>query len=282
MSKITDYSAASRFDNADVLLKDGTNGTKKILATDAASEFAGMVSAVNHRNVYRGKNLGTSVSSAQKAAIQSGSFDDLFIGDYWVINGVTWVIADMDYFYNCGDTAFTNHHLVIVPNNPLYNAPMSDETSQGGHRGSTMGGYAGSKMYIEGLDSAKATIAEAFGDMVLSHRELFTNDVLNGYPSGFGWYDSTVDLMNEIMVFGAYSYVFTPCTMCDTVAKRWTVAKQQLALFALNPRAINIRASYWLRDVANENWFAIVDLAGHSHCGPSPVSYGVRPEFCIG
>lgn len=282
MSKITDYSAASRFDNADVLLKDGTNGTKKILATDAASEFAGMVSAINHRNVYRGKNLGTSVSSAQKAAIQSGSFDDLFIGDYWVINDVTWVIADMDYFYNCGDTAFTKHHLVIVPNSPLYNAAMSDEEYEGGHLGSTRDGYAGSKMYTENLDSAKATIAEAFGDMVLSHRELFTNEVTDGYPTGFGWYDSTVDLMNEIMVYGAYSYVFTPCTQWDTVAKRWTVAKQQLALFALNPRAINIRASYWLRDVANANWFAIVDIAGHSHCGPSPTSYAVRPEFCIG
>lgn len=282
MSKITDYSAASRFDNADVLLKDGTNGTKKILALDAAVEFAGMVSAINHRNVYRGKNLGTSVSSAQKAAIQSGSFDDLFIGDYWVINGVTWVIADMDYFYNCGDTAFTKHHLVIVPDSPLYDAQMSDETYEGGHLGSTRDGYAGSKMYTENLDSAKATIAEAFGDMVLSHRELFTNEVTNGYPTGFGWYDSTVDLMNEIMVYGAYSYVFTPCTQWDTVAKRWTVAKQQLALFALNPRAINIRASYWLRDVANANWFAIVDMAGHSHCGPSPTSYAVRPEFCIG
>lgn len=282
MSKITDYSAASRFDNADVLLKDGTNGTKKILATDAASEFAGMVSAVNHRNVYRGKNLGTSVSSAQKAAIQSGSFDDLFIGDYWVIDGVTWVIADMDYFYNCGDTAFTKHHLVIVPNSPLYDAPMSDQTSQGGHEGSTMDGYVGSKMYTNNLDSAKATIAEAFGDMVLSHRELLTNAVLDGYPSGVAWCDSTVDLMNEIMVYGAYSYIFTPCTMYDTVAKRWTVAKQQLALFALNPRAINIRASYWLRDVVNENWFSLVDMHGQSHCGPSTHSNGVRPEFCIG
>lgn len=283
MSKITDYSAASRFDNADVLLKDGTNGTKKILATDAASEFAGMVSAINHRNVYRGKNLGTSVSLAQKAAIQSGSFDDLFIGDYWVINGVTWVIADMDYFYNCGDTAFTKHHLVIVPNSSLYNATMSGQTAQGGHEGSTMGGYVGSKMYTENLDSAKATIAEAFGDMVLSHREYLTNDVTNGYPSGCDWYDSTVDLMNEVMVYGAYAYQFTPCTMMNVnIAKRWTVAKQQLALFALNPRAINIRASYWLRDVVNENWFSLMSIYGESHCGPSTHSNGVRPEFCIG
>lgn len=273
MSKITDYSAASRFDNADVLLKDGTNGTKKILATDAASEFAGMVSAVNHRNVYRGKNLGTSVTSAQKAAIQAGTFDDLFIGDYWVINDVTWVIADMDYFYNCGDTAFTKHHLVIVPDSPLYDAPMNINNT-------TSGGYVYSKMRTNNLDSAKATISAAFGDMVLSHREYLTNEVKNGYPSGVGWYDSTVDLMNEVMVYGGY--ILTPANDGNTNVMRHTVANHQLALFALNPRAFNIRASFWLRDVVNENWFALASIYGESHCGPSTHSNGVRPEFCIG
>lgn len=273
MSKITDYSAASRFDNADILLKDGTNGTKKILVTDAAVEFAGMVSAVNHRNVYRGKNLGTSVTSAQKAAIQAGTFDDLFIGDYWVINGVTWVIADMDYFYNCGDTAFTNHHLVIVPNSPLYDAQMNINNT-------TSGGYADSKMHTNNLDSAKATIAEAFGDMVLSHREYLTTDVLNGYPSTGSWYDSTVDLMNEIMVYGGY--ILTPANDGNTNVIRHTIANHQLALFALNPRAISNRNSFWLRDIRNNNQFIHVYREGTMYGLDASYSLGVRPEFCIG
>lgn len=273
MSKITDYSAASRFDSADVLLKDGTNGTKKILASDAAVEFAGMVSAVNHRNVYRGKNLGTSVTSAQKAAIQAGTFDDLFIGDYWVINGVTWVIADMDYFYNCGDTAFTKHHLVIVPNGPLYKAQMNESNV-------TTGGYVGSKMYTENLNSAKATISAAFGDMVLSHREYLTNAVTDGHPSAGGWFDSTVELMNEIMVYG--THVYAPANNGVTIPTRYTVAKQQLALFALNPRAINNRQDIWLRDVVSAAGFALVGSDGLASCTSASNSRGVRPEFCIG
>lgn len=273
MSKITDYSAASRFDNADVLLKDGTNGTKIILATDAASEFAGMVSAVNHRNVYRGKNLGTSVTSAQKAAIQAGTFDDLFIGDYWVINGVTWVIADMDYFYNCGDTEFTKHHLVIVPNGSLYNAQMNESNV-------TTGGYVGSKMYTENLDSAKATISAAFSDMVLSHREYLTNAVTDGHPSAGGWFDSTVELMNEIMVYG--THIYAPANNGVTIPARHTVAKQQLALFALNPRAINNRATIWLRDAVSATRFAVVGDGGDADYYGASLSRGVRPEFCIG
>ena len=121
---------------------------------DAAKEFAGLVSAMQHRNVFRGKNLGTSVTAAQKAAIQNGTFDDLFIGDYWVINGVNWTIADMDYWYNCGDTAFTRHHLVIIPGGQLYSAKMNDtNTTEGGYFGSKMrGGEDGVASGIDALD----------------------------------------------------------------------------------------------------------------------------------
>lgn len=255
------------------------SGLEATTIQDAIDELAAQienlkqVSAVNHRNIYRGKNLGTSVTSAQKAAIQSGSFDDLFIGDYWVINGVTWVIADMDYFYNCGDTAFTKHHLVIVPDSALYNASMNDSNV-------TTGGYAGSKMYTTNLESAKATITAAFGDMVLSHREYLTNAVTDGCPTAGGWFDSTVDLMNEVMVYG--THMFAPANNGLTIPARYTVAKQQLALFALNPKAINIRQTIWLRDVVSASYFARVTDDGNAIYAGASYSFGVRPEFCIG
>lgn len=104
MAKLTTYQADTRFASGDILIKDGTNGTRKISASDAAVEFAGLVSAVNHRNIYRGKSLGTSVTAAQKAAIANGTFDDLFIGDYWTIGSIKYRIADMDYWLNCGDS----------------------------------------------------------------------------------------------------------------------------------------------------------------------------------
>lgn len=243
------------------------------IPTDAVVSKAQEISAINHRNVYRGKNLGSSVTAAQKAAIQAGTFDDLFIGDYWVINGVTWVIADMDYFYNCGDTAFTKHHLVIIPNSPLYNASMNDSNV-------ATGGYAGSKMHTNNLDSAKATISAAFGDMVLSHREYLTNAVTNGYPSACGWFDSTVELMNEIMVYG--THINAPANNGVEIPARYTVAKQQLALFALNPRAINNRTIIWLRDVVSAACFALVGGHGNADYVGASNSFGVRPEFCIG
>ena len=273
MAKLIDYAADTRFNSDDILIKDGSNGTKKILVTNAAVEFAGLVSAINRRNVYRGKNLGTTITAAQKAAIQAGTFDDLFIGDYWVINGVNWVIADMDYWYNCGDTAFTNHHLVIVPSTSLYNATMNETNT-------TEGGYVGSLMYTANLDQAKTTISTAFSDMLLTHREYLVNAVTDGYPSGGAWFDSTVELMNEIMVYG--SYIYTPAGDGTTTVTRSTIDKQQLSLFRLNPRAINNRVNIWLRDVVSSSVFAFVGNNGYAFLYSASSSLGVRPVFAIG
>lgn len=273
MAKMTEYTAATRFDSGDILIKDGTNGTKKITVANAAQEFAGLVSAMQHRNVYREKNLGTSITAAQKTAISSGTFDDLFIGDYWTINGTRYDIADMDYWYNCGDTAFTKHHLVMIPHSSLYNAKMNETNT-------TEGGYVGSEMYTANLDQAKTKINTDFGTMLLTHREYLTNAVTDGHPSAGAWFDSTVDLMNEIMVYGCY--VHMPANNGTTIPTRYTINKQQLAIFARNPKAANIRATYWLRDVVSASYFADVSYVGHAHAYYASASLGVRPAFAIG
>lgn len=273
MGKLTDYSAASRFDSGDILIKDGTNGTKKITAQNAAREFAGLVSSQNHRNIWGGRNLGSSVSAEQRAAIKDGTFDNLFVGDYWVINGVTWRIWDMDYFYRCGDTDFTTHHLVVVPDFSLYSHVMNDTNI-------TEGGYVGSKMYTEGLEQAKTAFKSAFGDMVLTHREYFTNAVTNGHPSAGAWFDSEVELMNEIMVYGCH--VYAPMSDGSTIPNEYTVGKQQFAAAMLNPSIVNKRYTYWLRDVVSSASFAGVGPYGNAYYYNASSSGGVRPYSVIG
>lgn len=273
MAKMTDYTAATRFDSGDILIKDGTNGTKKITVANAASEFAGLVSAMQHRNVYREKNLGTSITAAQKTAMSSATFDDLFPGDYWTINGHRYDIADMDYWYNCGDTAFTKHHLVMIPHSTMYNAKMNDTNT-------TEGGYVGSKMYTEYLEQAKTQIQTDFGDLLLTHREYFTNAVTDGHPSAGAWFDSSVDLMNEIMVYG--SHIYAPANNGVTIPTNYTIDKQQLAIFKLNPKAINKRIYIWLRDVVSATLFASVYPYGYAYYYYASYSVGVLPVFPIG
>lgn len=227
----------------------------------------------SHRNFYRGMNLGSEVTEVQKAAIQAGTFDGLFVGDYWDIRNVIYRIADMDYWYNCGDTAFTKHHLVIVPDGVLYNAKMDDSNI-------TTGAYIGSVMYTTNLEQAKTTISNAFGDLLLTHKNIFGNAVTNGKTTGYTWVDSTVDLMNEIMVYG--TTIFSVGNDGITIPAAYTIDNSQLALFKLNQRHIKTRQNYWLRDVVSAAAFALVHSNGRASYTDASYSHGVRPVFAIG
>lgn len=256
-------------------------------ATAAASAAASVTDILSsgagaHNSIYRGKNLGTSVTTAQWAAIADGSFTDLYIGDYWTIGGVNYRIAAVDYYLNSGDTSCTTHHVVIVPDTSLYNAQMHNTTSgqyEPGAANTTDGGYVGSDMYKSNLEQAKTTINNAFSDHVLNHRIYLTNAVANGRASGGAWYDSEVDLMCEQMVYG--SGIFSPVSDGSNVPANYRVERSQLPLFQHEPSRICNRVAWWLRDVITASAFANVSGDGRATYGNASHSIGVRPAFSI-
>ena len=273
-------------DDSLLLIHDGT-GVKTISTANFKKDLKEYMEGVNtileqltydnagaHNSIYRGKNLGTTVTEEQWEAISSGTFTDLYIGDYWVIGGVNWRIAAFDYYLNCGDTSFTKHHAVIVPDTCLYNAQMNTTNV-------TTGAYKGSAMYTANLTQAKSTINSAFGSShVLSHRIYLSNATSNGRASAGEWTDSTVDLMCEHMVYG--SGIFSPVSDGSNVPNNYRVEKGQLPLFALEPSRICNRAAWWLRDVITAASFAKVGSDGFADYYDVSYSYGVRPAFCIG
>lgn len=227
--------------------------------------------AAAHNCIYRGKNLGTSVTAEQYAAISSGKFTDLYIGDYWVIKGVTYRIAAFDYYYNCGDTNFTKHHVVIVPDTSLYKAQMNTSNV-------TTGGYTGSAMYKSNLAQAKTTIKAAFGSAhVLTKRELLTNAVNGNTPSGWAWFDSDVELMNEVQAYGSVAW-----GAHDGNGYNVASGDGQFPLFMFDRTKLHNREDYWLRDVASATNFSLVYGNGDATYGNASNSLGVRPAFCIG
>ena len=229
--------------------------------------------AGSHNCFYRGKNLGTSVTSAQWSAISTGKFDDLYIGDYWVINSVNWRIAAFDYYYNTGDTACTTHHVVIVPDTSLYTAKMNDAAT-------AAGAYVGSKMYTANLASAKTTINSAFGAAhILNHRNILKNAVSGNFETGDSWYDSAVELMTEANVFGCF--IYANCRQGENWATRSQLDRSQYPLFGYRPDLISNGSTYWLRDVAYEASFCMVESKGTSGNKAANSTLGVRPAFCI-
>lgn len=272
-------------DSAVMLIHDG-NGVKKISVADLKADLKELITshktildkvtasgAGAHNAIYRGKSLGSAVTAAQWAAIAAGTFDDMYIGDYWTISGVTYRIAAFDYYYRTGDTSCEIHHVTLVPDGNMYTHCMNDTNI-------TTGAYVGSKMYTEGLDQAKTTINAAFGSAhILSHRQYLQNAVTNGYPSGGSWYDSTVELMTEQNVYGGK--VFGTANNGSTIPNLYTVDKSQYPLFAHRPDMISNRSWFWLRDVVSTARFAYVGNYGYAACYGASDAGGVRPAFSI-
>ncbi|MDD5853259.1 MAG: hypothetical protein PUD03_04055 [Lachnospiraceae bacterium] len=226
-----------------------------------------------HNALYRGKYLGDSFTDEQSAAIRSGKFTDLWVGDYWTIGGVNYRIADFDYFLRSGDTECTQHHAVIVPDTALYNAQMNTSNV-------TTGGYTGSAMYTANLAQAKNTIKAAFGaSHILGHREYLCNAVANGRPSGGAWFDSDIELMSESMAYGGN--FFEPTSDGSTVPAKYSIACKQLNLFRHRPDLISNRVTYWLRNVVSASAFANVNGDGNADSSGASSSRGVRPAFPI-
>lgn len=237
-----------------------------------------IVTVPSKRKLWRGKDLGDHVTDAQWAEIKAGTFNDLFVGDYWIINDIVWRIMDIDYWLNLGAPACTKHHLIIMPDNRLAQGAMNDTDT-------TSTGYINSKMNKSNLDSSVIIINNAFGDNhILGHSEYLIDSSQNGIPYSGNWYnEAKILLPSEIMIFG--SYIFTPGSDGSISPNRKTINTSQLAGMSLHPPLINglsNRVSYWLRDVVNNTDFAYVNATGSpDRGGASLAGLGIRPVFGI-
>lgn len=255
---------------------------KRVSANNLAS-FAAISAQAGtgaHNSTYRGTNLGSALTDTQAAAIKAGTFDNLFVGDYWTIGGVTYRIAAFDYYLGTGDTACNTHHVVIVPDVPLYSAKMNETDT-------TAGAYVGSEMYTTNLSQAKTTITAAFGSAhLLTHRNYLQNACTNGVPTGAAWFGSTVELMTEQNVYG--NQIMGPLPSGGTITPwaangnhNFIIDKSQFPLFAFRPDLISNRNWFWLRTVVSTAQFAYIDSSGLATCGDAGEARGVRPAFSI-
>ena len=241
-----------------------------------ASAALGNNNAGFHNSIYRGKFLGTSLTAAQSAAIQAGTFDGMFVGDYWTINGVNWLIADFDTYYRDGDTALDTHHIAVIPDRNLYSAKWNEtNTTEGGYVASAI--RANIKAASGDAQGAEAKVIAAFGNShVLAYRGLLPSTYdASGHATGWAWVDCKVELMSEVEVYGF------PAWSMGGQGYEVGHAKRQLTIFRHNHDVEDIRALYWLRSVTSATGACIVHNNGYaSHNGASN-SFGVRPLSLI-
>lgn len=253
------------------------------LTQDYDAKFSNLKSIVvapngaAHNAIFRGKDItDLFYNGTLSQQITAGTFDDIFIGDYIIgkTSGRKYLVADINYRLHCGDTECTKPHVLMIPERIMGTAQMNDSHV-------TTGGYVGSKMYTTNLAQFKTVIQNDFSSgHILNHRELLTNAVTDGKSSGWAWYDSTIELMNESMVYGHNAWG-------SHHGYETGIDKSQLSLFKHKPDLIvtlndaGSRYWYWLRDVVSSSSFASVSNSGNATSTGAGNSYGVRPAFLI-
>ena len=276
---------------------DGTTAWNSLeyAGGEAASNVDSILNYHNagtHNSIYLEGDLGSTLTAEQSAAIRAETFENIYVGKSWTFSNVPYTyvnesnatvsdtysgtmrVADCDYYLRCGNTDLTTHHVVVVPDTPLYNANMNDSNI-------TTGGYVGSKMYTTHLRRAEAIFKACFGeDHLLKHYEYLVNAVTNGRPSGGTWVERLVDLMDERMVYGSLIYD-SGGSDGTNVYNRYSVSQKQLNLFRHRPDLISNRQYYWLRNVVSGASFARVNTNGLCNINLAFNSHGVPPAALI-
>ena len=286
-SILIDLAASAAVNVMQASPRPGVTGILGLANGGLGGDFTNATNAGFHNSIYRGKSLGTEFTQAQSTAIQNGTFDDMFIGDYWTINNVNYVIADFDPYYQCGDNMSLGHHIGVIPSGNMASAAWNvdtDDTSKM-YVGSDIrivtiqGQTSGSTPNADSTSGVQGTIISAFGSThVLKYRAIYPSAQSSGSATGWAWVDARVELLNEVEVYG--TQVWTD----NGKGNNYEVGinKRQLSIFRLNPDFMNIRAAWWLRSVNSASNVCCVDRNGHAGSSSASVaSVGVRPLSLI-
>ncbi len=267
------------------------------------------------RNTYRGKDITDYYNdNSLYDMISSGRFDDIYVGDYFTTakddskgesHTVTWLIADLNNYLHSGYTDLTENHATIIPAIILGASQMNDTNTTGvvnatlkvtmadGKEKTGVGAYVGSKMKQKVLpDILENYISPVFDGHIIEYTNLLADQMdesrssqygtnntsyVSGASSGWAWYESKIDLMSEVNVYGS--------TVWSSSGYDIGIDNRQYAIFKLKPEFINSYGhdcfNSWLKAVAYKAGFVAVHSDGRATTSEASNRTGVRPRFLI-
>ena len=259
-----------------------------LILDKSAAQYLNMFSNANsnnaasfHNSIYRGKDITNYLNDGTLfTRISNGTFDDLFIGDYFYLNDLAvdgytvitkkMVLCGFDTYLGTGDKELTRHHAVVMPSGRLFTATMNDTDT-------TEGGYYNSKMHQEIMPKITTGLINIISNHLITYRDLLTTATNNGASSNWTWNDTTCRICSEVDIY-AYSVWGNGYDI--------GLSNRQLPIFRLYSRFYQGEDRYWM-------WLStIAGAAGFSICGgdggsgtchvASNSGGGVRPRFLIG
>ena len=268
MSRIMEYPEAAAVGSGDKLVIDGAAGTRSLAAGDALYRMIDATGNwVLHKSVLRTKNLGSTITPAQVSAITSGTFTDLFVGDYWVINGINWRIIDINYYLNIAASGLTTtNHLLVMPDKALYTKAWKTV-------GDASGGWNSSDIF-----NALDTDAAAFVPSEILNHSLPITMRISSSVSGDASADvpHKMDIASIMQIFGSIQ--------STTLTARYRTDSKQFAISDLNLSWFCrlCDKNTWTKDVYNASTvYVIPNTLSYYSTASNTTLYGSRPYLAI-
>jgi hypothetical protein len=193
---------------------------------------------------------------------------------------VSLMIAHFNYYYNIGDTALTNPHIILTNRNYGFAT-----TSKMNPTNTTVGGYYNSEMHQTTLPCYAKSLKTALNNHLLSHKTLLSDAInastpsmagtgLTGASSAWAWYDTELQLMTEQQLFGSGIWTSSAYDVgCDG---------EKLAVFNFVNGVQNGRYAFWLRSVTSSAYFAFCINTGYASYYYASNAHYVRPLIVFG
>lgn len=293
------------------IVHDGEEGTKRIEFAELLAAALGttdLTEAGFHNSIYRGANLkerwgisdDTAIADEVARRIADGSFEDLYVGDYWPATITTEygtetveiVLAGFDVYmgsiceYRREEDEYDpieRHHAVCVTKKQFAKSHRMHQTTP-----IPSEGYRETEMHTTTLPKYATALNTALNGHMIEICDTYAYDRddslananapdLSGAMTSWDYdssYPSYLNLLTERELYGAPAYSSGPCEVGFETS--------QLPLFRLNP-ALKITGSwYWLKDTASALCFCCCSNYGSANCNGAYFTGGVRPRFLIG
>lgn len=262
--KITEYPQVTSIQNNDVFLIDGTRGTKTVPQYRMPYALFDGIPEM-HTQIFRGNNLGSALTTAQKTAISNGSFTDLWLGDYWLIGGIKYRIADFNYFMRFGSPSTYINHVVVVPDTELgYSTYSATATATSYYSASIR----------TALTECLSTIRSAFTDAnILSIKHNLITEITAAGGVSYTSNTSKLELMTLRQVFGASEYR----------SRNARQPQNQFSLFRVAPKYIIDSEPYYLQDLTVDKgaYYVFEDGFFDTTKYPNEDQKSLRPFFAL-
>lgn len=256
-------------------------------------EKAAKSNYIIRNSIYRGNNLGANITNQVKTSIENNSFDNLFIGDYWEVNGIKFRIAHFNYFtpYAMSDrseyTSNINNHIIVVPDECLgADKALSD--------GTDLMNEASGNTIRSPIDAELISISGNKDYMPELYNFLIHFCKINNMTYQ-GWFNSTNKITREFyyswwrgfpmsshMLFDKHKSVIQTYRTGDNIfSYMGSIMDKQLSLFSLNPKLIKSNKRYWLIDSSGYKVNLYVNVGGYIRTDTNTKEYGIRPCFIL-